>query len=303
MSSPTDQFLLRDHPTWRPIQKIRAAQAAIGRLDQEWRGHVDAGLIQVEEHRDQDEGAIWFVLRIPDPDAVTALESHLRICVSDGRSALSNLVHELARREGASDADLRVSDFPITSTGTNWKKVVASRLKRLPPDVVERIAAVQPWKQPLPEPRLHPLQVLSELNNADKHRDGLWIAPELGSEEEVHQVAEVRYAVPVERHEEELIRLNRPDDVAHLNPHPLADGEIVMRLHFPDWIDVKSDVTIGNLALQVHPTLMSPYASPDHYPLLRELSEALEYARTTIRYIGGIQDDPPMPQPRVPLTE
>lgn len=264
---------------------------------------MDAGLIQLEEHRDQEEGAIWFVLRLPDPDAVTRLESHLRICVSDGRSALSNLVHELARREGASRADLRASDFPITSTETNWKKAAASRLKRLPVHVVERIAAVQPWKQQLPAPRLHPLQVLSELNNADKHRDGLWIAPELGSDEQVHQVGEVRYTIPVERHKEELGRLERPDDVAHLNPHPLADGEIVMRLNFPDWVDVRSDVAIGNLALQMHPTLIAPDASPDHYPLLRELSEALEYVRTTIRYVGGIQDDPPTPKPRASLFE
>lgn len=293
---------LRDRLAWRPIQKIRAAQMAPRQLDQEWRGHVASRSIRIEEHRVQAEHAICFVLRILDPDVSAGVERQIRSCISDGRSSLSNLVHELAQREGANDRDLKISDFPITSTEANWSKAATSRLKSLPPEVTDHIASVQPCRQTLPSPRLHPLQVLSELNNVDRHRAGLWIAPEFGSATGLRKVADVQYEVTVERHEEELNRLKRPDLVAQLNPRSLTDGEIVMRLEFPDWLDVTTDVTISNPDIQLYPALVSPEASPDHYPLLRELSEALVFARATIHYVAGIDDDPPEPQPRVRTT-
>lgn len=289
---------LRNHPTWIATQKVRAAQHTLVELSDAWSGHLAARHVTLDEQRDRSEGTLSFVVRIPDPGAVAGLEILLRSCVSDGRSALSNLVHALARQAGASSAELLSSDFPIVSVERDWKRALARKLKGLPEDVVDRIKHVQPWSQSLSGPRWHPLTALQELNNADKHREGLWIAPELGSDRQVHLVSEVRYEIPAGRSTEEAERLSDPDSVIDVNPHPLQDGETVLRMRFPEWVDVKHGVDLGKTELPMKLTLMAPGGSPDGYPLLWELAEALEFTRSTIRYVAGLAAQAPTPKPR-----
>jgi hypothetical protein len=88
-------------------------------------------------------------------------------CIHNMRSALDNLVCGLVRTKDPS-CECEDTDFPICTSETAWdKKVKRGSLTGVPPDAVEIIREVQPWRNP---GQPNPLVWLQNLNNRDKHR-------------------------------------------------------------------------------------------------------------------------------------
>lgn len=88
------------------------------------------------------------------------------------RSAMDNLLHFIAEREGATTAQLGQVQFPVVSDPAKWKDA-KRRIAMLPERVQLAVEAVQPFNRPEVERPTDGLAILSSLNNADKHRIAL----------------------------------------------------------------------------------------------------------------------------------
>ncbi|NII52112.1 hypothetical protein [Frigoribacterium endophyticum] len=95
--------------------------------------------------------------------------------VHNARSALDGLVWDLAHLDGGTPKRPRSLAFPIVSDERKWREAVDRNLSGVSDIFVERIKAVQPFLHPQEDGVASWLHVLSELDNADKHR-GLIVA-------------------------------------------------------------------------------------------------------------------------------
>jgi hypothetical protein len=84
------------------------------------------------------------------------------------RSALDNLVCGLVRKENAADT-CRGRYFPIYANIDDYQKDDAKKLRGVPPDAAKEIERFQPFQR-LDVAMMHPLHLLNDLCNRDKHR-------------------------------------------------------------------------------------------------------------------------------------
>lgn len=84
------------------------------------------------------------------------------------RSALDHLVGELERRNGV-DRDSQF-EFPIFWDAARYKKESPKKVRGVPAAALAVIENSQPYHRPAPSYKDHPLWILHDLNNADKHR-------------------------------------------------------------------------------------------------------------------------------------
>lgn len=85
------------------------------------------------------------------------------------RCALDHMIYALAAQEaGGVPTNARQLAFPITSSSALFKKARRS-IKGIPKGAQEVVAQLQPYQEKK-EVRLHPLTLLRELNDIDKHR-------------------------------------------------------------------------------------------------------------------------------------
>ena len=83
---------------------------------------------------------------------------------------MDNLVCGLVRREDQA-ASCELLEFPICTTEEIFRKAIArDRLSGVCDEGVRRIRSVQPFHLPENSRMLHPLWLLHDLNNRDKHR-------------------------------------------------------------------------------------------------------------------------------------
>jgi hypothetical protein len=82
------------------------------------------------------------------------------------RSALDHAVWEVADPARRGDHTM----FPIVTDSDRWEGATRHRLAGVPERHVELTKASQPFVQIPDEPQMHPLAVLRELSNIDKHR-------------------------------------------------------------------------------------------------------------------------------------
>jgi len=93
-------------------------------------------------------------------------------CIQNFRSALDYLVGDLAR---AAVGDLKPAlerrlQYPITTSRANFKEAITSRrLVCVPPRAAATIQKLQPYRRGQ-DPKTHPLWVIHQLSNTDKHR-------------------------------------------------------------------------------------------------------------------------------------
>ena len=88
------------------------------------------------------------------------------------RSAMDNLLHFIAEREGATPSQLGQVQFPVVSDPAKWKDA-KRRISMLPERVQLAVESVQPFNRPEAERPTDGLAILSSVNNADKHRIAL----------------------------------------------------------------------------------------------------------------------------------
>lgn len=91
-------------------------------------------------------------------------------CVHNARSALDHAVWSLAfRYNPAGTPKDRTTAFPIFSSRKSWKDYGGLRaIRRLPPHLQTFIKWTQPYRRR--DPKYHPLTILHELDNEDKHK-------------------------------------------------------------------------------------------------------------------------------------
>lgn len=85
------------------------------------------------------------------------------------RSALNNMVAEIAQAEGATKDEIKSVQFPVAMSAKQWRSE-KRRIQTLPNEVQAAIEKVQPFTEMPQSPELHPLAILSAVSNQDKHR-------------------------------------------------------------------------------------------------------------------------------------
>lgn len=121
-----------------------------------------------------DDDRCGWQVRLPDfaGPPVDKWRLILGDAVHNVRSALDHLVWAHADTEGLTEGQQSLLSFPILRKRGEWKKkaTMLGEAAKLPPGMVERIAAVQPFQRPQGEVETDALVLLQYLDNMDKHR-------------------------------------------------------------------------------------------------------------------------------------
>lgn len=123
-----------------------------------------AVLCEVVFREDKDKGIGYFAISLPE----TPLELSTIVgdCLHNLRSTLDYLVWQIVRSNPPNTPERR-NMFPICSSPQEFaSQVKRGRLRGVPAAATEIIERLQPYDGPD-----HPLALLNELYNADKHRD------------------------------------------------------------------------------------------------------------------------------------
>lgn len=215
--------------------------------------------------------------------------------MADGRSALDNAVHAIGVREELSEAQAKKNAFPILSKSTRWADG-RRRLEGLPADVVDRVERVQPYHQSDDRLPPHPLEVLRELSNADKHQAGfaVGLSPSIVGE---RLLGELDFDLPGEAAADLARPLTAPDvdQMIDRSLNHVHDGAVVVRIRIPGLASAERHKAGSlDLPLMLNATLRD--GVPAH-PVIPTMRNALRFARETIRYITGGTDHVPVAFP------
>jgi hypothetical protein len=128
----------------------------------------DDGEIQIlrekDEHRDD-----WYTLRIILPESDRTLPVIIGDCLHNIRSPLDHLVYQLVKLNGHTPA--RSNQFPICESPDGFKRhLMRDSLCGVHIKDKRLIETLQPYSLDPRNPRAHPLWILNELMNTDKHR-------------------------------------------------------------------------------------------------------------------------------------
>jgi hypothetical protein len=100
---------------------------------------------------------------------VTVWEATFHDGVHNLRAALDNLCFELCHLEGRAPRSPGSIYFPVTAHSNEWPGRT-KHLSTIPPSVLERIREVQSWARPREDGEPDPLELISRVDNHDKHR-------------------------------------------------------------------------------------------------------------------------------------
>jgi hypothetical protein len=149
----------------REIDQIRA----IGR------DYVASEPFDFTSHRNEATGETVFRVRVRVPLPASRVVPLIGNCVHNMRSTLNHLVSALAERQSAQLRHPERTDFPIFRRRADYhapkRKGVSNgewALQEVAPEAREVIEALQPFQ--VDEPDDHPLWMLHELSNVNKHR-------------------------------------------------------------------------------------------------------------------------------------
>lgn len=247
--------------------------------------------MRFETVKDRDRHTVATVVRLKPSLPTQALNRHLRACVNDGRSALDNLITRLAQDHGATSDQLRRTAFPVATTPREWKDASRRDLGPLPDAIVARVRTVQPFISTEPSAPPHPLTMLRELWNADKHRFSfsavLGFSPQAGRS----QLASFTATVETERIDTFVQHIRDVEGAFQLDMGPIHDGKRQLTMRLPEWMDL-DHVEIEPADVQVTMGVVAPGVSITD-PAVVMLENALRYARETVRYITGGLETPP----------
>lgn len=295
ITSPPDD-VEGEHPLVLPLRKVAAAKRSLRAYADEWQDYLDTEGLAVEKVANAELHAIEFKVRLHRRAPLESLESSLRSCVQDSRSALDNLVHAIGVASGASDSALRKNAFPVVLQSKEWAKTAKQRLGGLPVDVVGRVRAVQPFAHMALSWPPHPLDLLSVMSNADKHRDGIRLAVRPSFPEGQVHIGEAHFAVDTSAHKEALEALGSPDEVLDLDMRTIVDGAVLLRMKFPR----VADLGLVEATLKDFPIAPVAIVEGEHRrgPLIPAMENCVRWVRETILYVHGGGDSPPDPVPR-----
>lgn len=290
MPDPNPQYA---HSTQLPIEKLRNASAVLLSAEEVWQVYTASTSLRYETVKDHEQHAVLIIVRLDSPPPIDELNALLRICINEGRSALDNLATYLARAHGATDEQLRRTSFPVANTDAEWKKSNWARLGLLPDDTRDRVRNVQPFTSPEQLGPSHPLTLLHELWNADKHRDSFSAAVAFSPPAGQSRLPTLEMTINNNDHLDTLGDYAREvDRNVDLDFGPIQDGTQLLLARLPE--DVGLDqVTVESVNVQLTMGLIGPGISiPDSAIALFE--NALRYAREAVRYVAGGRDALPV---------
>lgn len=208
------------------VLKFTRAQEHMNDFHEALRWWTDSGPHSVEEEIDFQTGQKNIVLMAREPPPAR-LSLFLGDAIQNLRACLDHLVCEAARLNSGGHLAPRVERdlaYPITSDPLHFRSQVRrGRLGCVPPRAQVIIRRAQPYQAGQEESLFHPLWVLHELSNVDKHRR----LPLLNGWVENHRPS---------------IRVGRAESVTVENPGPFKDKAVLVTIS-PHDADVDVDVT------------------------------------------------------------
>jgi hypothetical protein len=109
-------------------------------------------------------------------EIVNPIPSHIPLligdCLTNFRASLDHLIFQLATQYSPSFTDKVRIQFPIATDPSTFAHQISGPLKHLSPEVLAAITHFQPFKAVIDgcPPNAHPLKLLNDLVNVDKHR-------------------------------------------------------------------------------------------------------------------------------------
>lgn len=158
------------HPLDGARAKVARATEHLGILESEVEAHLGSDPIRVENRDERDDQGRRLIRWVAIP--TTAPPLRLGLIVGDWannlRAALDYTVYELVRRETGED-DPRRTQFPIVVESGQYADQTRSRLRGAPAWSLPVFEGLQPFNDGA-DARDHPLAILADISNRDKHR-------------------------------------------------------------------------------------------------------------------------------------
>ena len=283
------------HPAQLPIRKLRDATQTLRRVDEIWQGWAALGPARLDIIKDGDQHSIVTVVRLDAPPPIDELNVPLRNCVHDGRSALDNLILQLARKNNATEKQLLRVAFLVADSESQWNKSSREALAGLSAETVNRVRNVQPFSSPEHSGPRHPLAMLHDLWNADKHRDGFTAAVGLSPSARGSIIGTLRIKIEPEHVDKMSQALSDVDRMMDVDLGPILDGTRLLTVRLPE--DVSLDaLEAASVNAPVTLALVGPGVSITD-SAIASLANALRYARDAVRYVSGVVDVVPVAFP------
>jgi hypothetical protein len=149
--------------------KLALAREHLATLDKQVDEYLDGEPFVFEPRLRKDGDRRWFQIIA---SASTEPPDRLGLVVGDWahnmRGALDYTVYELVR-DATQEPDPRWTQFPIATTETAYKQQAPGRLKGVPVWALPVFDGLQPYHDE-DEAEWHPLAILADISNRDKHR-------------------------------------------------------------------------------------------------------------------------------------
>jgi hypothetical protein len=284
-----------EHPAQLPIRKLRDATQTLRRVDEIWQSWAARTPARLEMIKDGDQHSIVTVVRLDTPPPIDELNVPLRNCVHDGRSALDNLMLQLARRNNATEKQLRRVAFLVADSESEWNRSWREALGGLSVETVTRVRNVQPFSLPEHSGPRHPLAMLHDLWNADKHRDGFTAAVGLSPRARGSILGTLRLKVEPEHVDEMREALSDVDRMMDVDLGPIVDGTRLLTVKLPEGVSLDA-LEYASMNAPVTLALVGPGVSITD-SAIASLANALRYARDAVRYVADIVDAVPVAFP------
>lgn len=285
------------HAAQLPIQKLRDATKTLLEAERIWQKYIAGSDLRLETGKDLEQHALTTTVRLGVPPPTEELSALLRTSVNDGRSALDNLITSLARDHGGNEKQVRNVAFPVLMTASAWEKHRWDhRLSLLPKDTVARLKSVQPFisaSDDMSGPP-HPLAILHELWNADKHRGSFSAAIGLSPAAGTSELGSFNFPLAKEHRGtfEESIDV---DQMLELNYGPVVDGFTLLVMRVPKGVKLE-DVSPISMSAEFTLGIIGPRVSIAD-SAIGLLDNALRYSHDTVRFITGGVDAVPVDYP------
>ena len=285
------------HPTVRAINKLRHASAVLSELSGRWNAFRAGVQVSFDPTYDAETDTIQYFAHVVPVPPFDDYEAPVRNVVGEARSALDNLVYDLGVLHGANPKQLGKNAFPVIDSGepAAWAGRGPAKLAGIPPDVASRIRDVQPFMARQFPVAVHPLTLLARLSNDDKHRWGIEIGL-VPSVVGTHKLTTMKFELPRDVAKALTDRTMSPDEVdamLHFDPNPVVEDRPVAALRLPAGVEF-SAVTLAPLDLPLSLAVVS-LSEEAPQPVFPALSNALRWARETVRYVAGGAESPPAP--------
>lgn len=151
-------------------EKLAGADEHLEKLRMELRQWIKSRPYAITDELDPKSGdnVVYAQMFAPTPSTILTLTGD---CLYNFRSSLDHLVHAIAvshQKRPLTDAESIDTAFPIFKDPTGFKQRGPRRIKYLSPSAQTVIERLQPYNTT--NAMAHPLWLLNQLNNIDKHR-------------------------------------------------------------------------------------------------------------------------------------